>query len=151
MNQNGENPSGWRIGAVTDNLIFLVGYGSWGKPEALKFFEEYRTVVAGFGNNPWAVMADATEWGIGDGAVQEMFRDHERWIVEHGCRVACFYSGPGALNRLLLYRLAEPDSDDYQFRVYPYRGKAVEALDSGGFSVSEEQLNSFFRGDGQRD
>ena len=73
-----------------------------------------------------------------------------RWIVDHGCRAGCFYTGPGALNRLLLYRLAIPDSGTYRFRVYPHRGRAVEALGASGFAITDKQLNSFFRGEGKR-
>ena len=82
--------------------------------------------------------------------VQKIIRDQDRWAAGHGCRAACYYTGTGALNRLLLYRLAEPDSEHYRFRVYPHRAKAVEALESAGFSITDKQLNSFFRGEGER-
>ncbi|RKX76256.1 MAG: hypothetical protein DRZ90_16430 [Spirochaetes bacterium] len=150
MNQAGENPSGWRINTVSEDVIFIVGYGDWKEQDARGFCGEYRSVVESFGGKPWAVVGDATEWGFNDAGVQSLLRDHDRWIVANGCRAACFYTGEGALNRLMLYRLAEPDSDKYRFRVYPHRAKAVEALEAGGFSVTDKQLGSFFRGEGTR-
>jgi len=150
MGQVEQNPSGWRISTVADDVIFLVGYGSWKEQDALRFIEEYRLAVEQFDGKPWAVMGDATEWGFDDPAVQQIIRKQNGWVVAHGCRAGCYYTGTGALNRLLLYRLAEPDSENYRFRVYPHRAKAVEALETGGFSVTDKQLNSFFRGEGER-
>ncbi len=145
-----EASPGWRINTVSEDVLFIVGYGDWKEQDARGFCDEYRSVAESFGGKPWAVVGDATEWGFDDDAVQSLLRDHNRWIVENGCRAACFYTGAGALNRLLLYRLAEPDSDQYRFRVYPHRSKAVQALEAGGFSVTDKQLGSFFRGEGKR-
>ncbi len=150
MKNAGGDLSGWRINAVADNVIFLVGFGDWDERVTQGFCSEYKQIIEDFGDKPWAVMGDATDWGLDDSVVQNLIRDQNRWIVDHGCRSACFYTGPGALNRLLLYRLAEPDSQEYSFRVYPHRGKAVEALDSNGYTVTDKQLNSFFRGEGKR-
>ncbi len=150
MELMGQNPAGWRIGAAADNVIFLVGYGDWGESEAHSFCTEYMQIVESFGDKPWAVMGDATDWILEDPVVQDLIMNQNRWIVDHGCRAGCFYTGPGALNRLLLYRLAIPDSGTYRFRVYPHRGRALEALESSGFSVTDKQLNSFFRGEGKR-
>ena len=141
---------GWRISKVSDDTVFVVGFGRWRAPDARGFSKEYRAVVNEFGGKPWAVLGDATEWGLNDSTVQQILRDNERWLVAHGCRSACFYTGEGTLNRLLLYRLAEPDTDNYRFRVYPHRSRAVEALVESGFTVSDKQLDSFFRGEGTR-
>lgn len=145
-----QNISGWRINTVGDNLIFLVGFGEWSETEARGFCTEYKQLVSGFGERSWAVIGDATDWNLDDPEVQELLRNQNRWITGHGCRAACFYTGPGALNRLLLYRLAEPDSDEFRFRVYPDRRRAVEALGNSGFPVSDPQLERFFRGEGSR-
>ncbi len=150
MNQAEQNPSGWRLSIVADDVIFIVGYGNWTERNALDFFEDYRLSVEKFGGKSWAVMGDATEWGFDNPEVQKVLMKQNRWVVENGCRTACFYTGTGVLNRLMLYRLAQPDSDHYRFQVYPHRAKAVEALESGGFTVTEKQLNSFFRGEGER-
>jgi hypothetical protein len=95
-------------------------------------------------------VGDATDWHLDNKAVQGRIRDQNRWIVEHGCRAASYYTGPGALNRLLLYRLAEPDSVQFSFRVYPHRQKAIKALEDRGFHVSDQQLERFFRDEGGR-
>jgi hypothetical protein len=145
-----EQTAGWRINTVSENVIFVVGFGNWEEQDALDFFEEYRLLAGAFAGKPWAVLGDATEWEFDSPDVQKVLMRQNRWVVENGCRTSCFYTGAGALNRLLLYRLAVPDSDHYRFRVYPHRTKAVEALEAGGFSVTEKQLNSFFRGEGKR-
>lgn len=142
--------SGWRINTVGDNLIFLVGFGAWSAAEARDFCSEYKQLVTGFGDRSWAVLGDATDWNLDNPDVQALLKDQNRWITAHGCRAACFYTGPGALNRLLLYRLAEADSDKFSFRVYPDRRRAVMALEGNGFPVSEPQLERFFRGEGNR-
>ena len=150
MDHDGQDPAGWRINAASDNVIFLVGFGVWNEQNAGRFCQEFKTLVESFEGRPWAVMGDGTDWIFDDPAVQNLLRDQNRWIVDHGCRAGCFYTGPGALNRLLLYRLAQPDSEEYQFRVYPHRSKAVEALAKSGFPVTEPQLERFFRGEGTR-
>ena len=95
-------------------------------------------------------MGDASDWGLEDSIVQDILRDHNRWLVDSGCRAGAFFTGPGAMNRLLLYRLAEPDSDRFRFRVYSRRQQAVTALEEDGFPVSATQLGGFFRGEGER-
>jgi len=146
-----DHPAGWRIKAATDNLVFLVGYGTWSTSVARGFCSEYRELVESFAGRSWAVLGDATDWELKDEDVQDLIRDQNRWIVSHGCRAGCFYTGPGALERLLLYRLAEPDTEDYRFRVYPDRRRSVEALAEAGYPVSDNQLERFFRGEGGRD
>ena len=146
----GQDIAGWRISRAGDRILFLVGFGVWTKTEALRFCDEYRSVVGGFEGQSWAILGDATNWVLDNPQVQNLIRDQNRWIVTAGCRAGSFYTGPGALNRLLLYRLAEPDSDDFHFRVHPHRQRAVEALEENGFAVSSTQLNSFFRGEGKR-
>lgn len=142
--------SGWRINTVGDNLIFLVGFGEWSGAEARDFCSEYKRLVGSFGERPWAVLGDASDWNLDNPDVQVLMKDQNRWITGHGCRAACFYTGIGALNRLLLYRLAEPDTENYRFRVYPDRLRAVEALENSGFPVSDPQLERFFREEGSR-
>ena len=142
--------AGWRISTVGDNLIFLVGFGTWTDREARDFCSEYRQLVEGFAGQPWAVVGDATDWHLDDKAVQAIIRDQNRWITGNGCRAACYYTGSGALNRLLLYRLAEPDSENFCFRVYPHRRRAISALEEQGFTVSDQQLERFFRDEGGR-
>ena len=141
--------AGWRLSRAGDNVIFLVGFGRWTADVARKFCSEYRDTVSELVDRPWAVLGDATDWILDDGPVQDILRDHSRWIVDAGCRAGAFYSGPGALNRLLLYRLMEPDSDHFRFRVHSHRRRAVEALSENGFDLTDAQLNSFFRGEGE--
>ena len=141
--------AGWRLGAASDNVVFLVGFGAWGEVEARRFSDEFKEVV-GRMSGGWGLLGDATDWDLNHPAAQRILRDVNRWIVSRECRAGCFYSGPGALNRLLLYRLAEPDGSDYRFRVYPDRARAVSALSASGFDVSEQQLSRFFRGEGKR-
>jgi hypothetical protein len=150
MDQDGQDPAGWRISAASDNVIFFVGFGVWNEQDAGRFCQEFTALVESFGERPWGVMGDGTDWIFGDPGVQNLLRDQNRWIVDHGCRAGCFYTGPGALNRLLLYRLVQPDSEEYQFRVYPHQSKAIEALEHSGFPVTEPQLERFFRGEGTR-
>jgi hypothetical protein len=142
--------AGWRMKVVADNILFVVGFGVWDTAKAQVFCDEYKELSAGFGEEPWAVLGDATDWILDDVKVQKIIQEQNRWIVSAGCRAGCFYTGPGALNRLLLYRLAEPDSDSYRFRVYPDRMRAVQALMDAGFSITDPQLNRFFRGEGSR-
>lgn len=146
-----QDPAGWRIKQAGDNVLLLVGFGAWEPQDARRFCLEYRDTVSGFSDRPWAILGDATDWILEDRVVKDILRDHNRWIVEAGCRAGSFYTGSGALNRLLLYRLAEPDSEEFSFRVHPHRRRAVEALVENGFTISEDQINSFFRGEGTRD
>ena len=144
------DPSGWRIKPVGDNVLFLVGLGVWNVDDTRRFCAEYAEVVRNLSGRPWAVLGDATDWKIDDKQVQLLLKAHNKWTVEAGCRAGSFYTGPGALNRLLLYRLVEPDSEQFQFRVHPHRRRAVEALSESGFVVTDSLLNSFFRGEGER-
>ena len=145
-----EDPPGWRIRKAGDNVLFLVGFGSWTEDDARRFCREHRQAADGFSGRPWAQMGDASDWNLEDPSVQEILQDHNRRLVEAGWRAGAFYTGPGAMNRLLLYRLVEPDSDRFRFRVYARRLQAVTALTEDGFPVSESQLGGFFRGEGER-
>lgn len=141
--------AGWRLNAASDNVVFFVGFGEWGEVEARRFSTEFKTVVEQM-EGDWGLLGDATDWIFNNPAVQRIITDMNRWVVFKGCRTGCFYTGPGALNRLLLYRLAVPDGSGYRFRVYPDRARAVHALEEAGFSVTEEDLSGFFRGEGKR-
>jgi hypothetical protein len=145
----GQDITGWRLAAASDNVVFLVGFGEWREPVARRFSVEFKDMVEKLGDD-WALLGDATDWNLNDPAVQRILMDMNRWIVFKGCRAGCFYTGPGALNRLLLYRLAVPDGSGYRFRVYPDRARSVAALDEAGFPVTEDQLSGFFRGEGKR-
>ena len=145
----GQDIAGWRLGAASDNVVFFVGFGDWGEAEARRFGAEFKSVVNRM-DGGWGLLGDATDWTFEDPAVQRVIMDMNRWVVFKGCRAGCFYTGPGALNRLLLYRLAVPDGPGYRFRVYPDRARAVVALADSGFEVTEKQLTGFFRGEGKR-
>lgn len=142
--------AGWRMKVISDNVLFIVGFGVWDQSEARGFCDEFEELSAGFGRESWAVLGDATDWVLNDVRVQDVLRDQNSRIVSAGCRAGCYYTGLQAMNRLLLYRLVEPDSENYRFRVYPDRARAVNALIQSGFSVTEPQLNRFFRGEGGR-
>ena len=141
--------AGWRLGSASENVIFFAGFGEWKDTDVRRFSMEFRMYVERM-EGDWGLLGDAVDWNFNDPAVQHIIEDMNRWIVMRGCRAACFYTGPGALNRLLLYRMAVPDGSGYRFRVYPDRARAVAALEAAGFSVAEKDLSGFFRGEGKR-
>ncbi len=141
---------GSRLAMGSDNVVFLVGFGSWGVKECRDFVSRFRALTSGLKDREWAVLGDATDWNFENPKALEIIADQNRWIVSHGCRASCYYAGTGALKRLLLYRLAMPDTQQYQFRVYSKRVKAVRALEERGFHLSDQQIERFFREEGSR-
>ncbi len=144
------DPPGWRLKQAGDSILFLVGFGFWDENTARRFDKEFRSAVSAMSSVSWALLGDASDWNLDDPAVQAILRQQNQWVVKAGCRAGAFYTGSRVMNRLLLYRLAEPDTDQYNCRVHSQQKQAVDALAASGFLIAESELSGFFREEGDR-
>lgn len=140
-------PVGWRMTRAKKPILLLVGFGEWGPEDARLFAEEFRETVSPFLGKPWAILGDATGWGINNPYTQREIRTIKRWSKENGCRIESYFVGKSALKRPLHYNLAPQDEKDYHFRAHASRESAVLAVIEAGFKVRPKEIGSFFRGD----
>ncbi len=148
MDKEGLEPAGYRLRPFPGNVIYFAGFGEWELSNIDSFCRELIELAEKFEGAEWSLLGDVTCWILERPDVQSAFRACVEKIKAVGCSSVVFYSGPGALKRLTFYRLMDPDSPGFCFRVFLTRQRAVRALRIQGFGVSEDDINSFFREEG---
>ncbi len=148
MSVKSAETAGYRLRCFTDDVVFLAGFGEWTEEHIQRFCEELSTLAKDLKNKEWVLLGDVTDLVLEAPDLQEKFRTCTHKMIDKGCSSVAFYTGPGALKRLSFYRLMEPDSPSFHFRVYLTRQRAVAALRGQGFEVLPEDINSFFREEG---
>ena len=147
MNET-ETPPGWRLSQPREDMIFQVCYGSWDDRTARGFLEEFNRLLPKLREIPWGLISDVTHWHMPQESTKQLIMRHHRTIAENGCKALGYFSGPGSLRWLELYRLIPTDlPKDFFYRVNSQRNKVIEELHGAGFPLEEQQLSTFFRED----
>ncbi len=148
MDKKNRESSGYRLRSFSGNVIFFAGFGEWVLSDIDRFCREVNTLAESFEGSDWCLLGDVTGWTLEQQDVQNAFRACVQTMKGTGCSSVVFYSGPGALKRLSFYRLMDPDSPGFCFRVFLTRQRAVRALRIQDFAISEDDIKSFFREEG---
>ncbi len=147
MEERHQDIAGYRLKQISSELIFFAGFGEWTKENVENFCQEVLELSENIAGREWALLGDVSALILEKPEVQELVRICTQKMIAAGCTSVAFYTGPGALKRLSFYRLMEPDSPGFRFRVYLSRQRAMSSLRVQGYDIQPEDIKSFFRGE----
>ncbi|MEI6894214.1 MAG: hypothetical protein V5789_06205 [Colwellia sp.] len=131
----------WKI-IVKNNCVLQWFSGYWNEEAAIQYSQEFSEQTQHLKGEPWAIISFLDDWILAVPEVELHGIDHSRQLKDDGCIKHCHVYAPSALKGIQLERMVLPTEGDYERRVFDEISSAISWLESCGFLIDVDAINT---------